>query len=456
MTVRNQKRELASLARLISRGHAGYTLWDTSVKNEFEERLSDMYNGLTEQTDVKSFYKQVDGVLQILPDEHLKVSPSKGNLLPREPNPVQVGGNLCQDKNKKWEFSTSDDGKTAILALPALGNTGPNEWMQFSQEIDEKLFNKDGTAKYDSLTIDIRDNPGGAAVPFELLAKKLYGNEVAPFGKSAYRDTKEADYIRFINNEISRETYENRLKNHEYTGKMIPICDYTGHDKEFPPFAKGGFKKPITILTNKQTASAGESLCQFLKHHPGVTFVGENTAGCYAEISGEAVRGSFGAGIKIGSTHCFFENNEIFERKGFPVDLKTRGKDAFEFTRERQDLINARAQQKLEHYMIGHSPKPKEFNKIANNDFAFIRAINDGMNIQAVQNLYSSFYPEKQDKFEALKNYALIGEFSLKTQQEESSEKTQETNIKAKTPPVMQGAVGKPEISETQKRLSVS
>ena len=321
MNIDEQKKELASVAIMISKGHVGYELWSDEIKKQFETSIENLYNGISTPDDVKSFYQKLDKTLQILPDEHLKVSPSKNNLLPREPNPISVGGNLCDDKSKKWEILESEDCKTCIIALPELGSTKPNEWLTFSNELDEKLFNADGSEKYEALIIDIRNNPGGAAVPFELLAKKLYGNDVAPFEKSSYRDTKEADYLRFINGEISRETFDDRIKNHTYTGELVEICNYSQHATEYPPFTKGGYKKPIAVLTNRETCSAGESLCQFLKHHPGVTYIGENTAGCYAEISGEAFRGKFEYGVKIGSTHASFENNEIFERKGFPVDI---------------------------------------------------------------------------------------------------------------------------------------
>ncbi len=413
MTADEQKKELASVARMISKGHVGYELWSKEITREFETAIENIYNGINTPIDVKSFYQRLDKALQILPDEHLKVSPSKGNLLPRESNQISVGNNLCKDKSKKWEIKPSDDGKTCVIALPELGSTRPNEWLAFSKELDERLFNPDGSEKYDTLIIDIRSNPGGASVPFELLAKKLYGNDVAPFEKSSYRDTKEADYIRLINGEISRKTFDNRVNNHVYTGKLVEICDYSQHKTEYPPFAKGGYRKPIAILTNRETCSAGESLCQFLKYHPGVTYVGENTAGCYAEISGEAFRGKFGYGVKIGSTHASFENNEVFERKGFPVNINTSGQDAYQYTMANIDAINGQSNKKIAEYTPPTTKK--EFDKLANNDFAFIRAINTGMDIGKVKELYEAIYPDKKKNFESIAEYAKDGYFGKKS-----------------------------------------
>ena len=412
MNIDEQKKELASVVMMISKGHVGYELWSDEIKKQFETSIENLYNEINTPDDVKSFYQKLDKALQILPDEHLKVSPSKGNLLPRESNPISVGGNLCDDKSKKWDILPSEDGKTCVIALPELGSTRPNEWMEFSKELDEKLFNADGAEKYEALIIDIRSNPGGAAVPFELLAKKLYGNEVAPFEKSSYRDTKEADYLRLINGEISRETFDDRIKNHKYTGELVEICNYSQHKDEYPPFAKGGYKKPIAIFTNRETCSAGESLCQFLKHHPGVTYIGENTAGCYAEISGEAFRGKFEYGVKIGSTHASFENNEIFERKGFPVDINTSGQDAYSYTLANIEAIKEQSLKKIAEYT--HPTSKKEFNKLSNNDFAFIRAINTGMDIEDVKGLYESLYPDKKENFQSIVDYAKKGFFSKK------------------------------------------
>lgn len=410
ISIDEQKHEIAVMARLISKGHVAYPLWDSAITEKFKEKVVDLYNNINLATDVKSFYSQIDGLLQKLPDEHLRVATGNGNLLPREQNEVSVGHNI-ETSNKKWNISALDDGKTAVIALPKLGNTNPNEWLEFAKDIDNKLFDENGKEKFESVIIDIRDNPGGAAVPFEILAKKLYGNEVAPFEKSAYRDTKEADYIRCVNGEISKDKYEDRLKNHDYSGKYVEICNYSAHDQEYPAFAKGGYKKPITVLTNRQTASAGESLCQFLKHHPGVAYVGENTAGCYAEVSGKPIMSKFDKGIKIGSSHCFFENNESFERKGFPVDRNTNGQDAFEYTKRNLAMINVRAKLKLKDYQPSEIPK-KDFNKLANNDIAFVRGINDGMDIGQVKNLYSAIYPDKKDNFNKVTNYALHGEFT--------------------------------------------
>ncbi len=412
MNINEQREELAVIARMVSKGHAGYELWNDDIKKQFGTSVENLYNEINAPDDVKSFYQKLDKVLQILPDEHLKVSPSKGNLLSREPNPISVGGNLCDDKSKKWDIQSSEDGKTCVIALPELGSAKPDEWLEFSKELDEKLFNVDGSEKYEALIIDIRSNPGGAAVPFELLAKKLYGNEVAPFEKSSYRDTKEADYLRLINGEISRETFDDRVKNHTYTGKLVEICNYSKHQDEYPPFAKGGYKKPIVILTNRETCSAGESLCQFLRHHPGVTYIGENTAGCYAEISGEAFRGKFGFGVKIGSTHASFENNEIFERKGFPVDINTSGQDAYSYALNNIESIKGQSCKKLAEYTPPTSKN--EFNRLANNDFAFIRAINTGMNVEEVKGLYESIYPDKKENFQSVVDYATKGVFSKK------------------------------------------
>ena len=410
MTKEDQQRDIARIGRLISKGHVGYNLWNETIRSEFESSIAEFYNGNLGTMSVKDFCIKLDKVLQKLPDEHLKISPSKGNLLPREPNRITVGNNIC--KNKKWEISEIDGKSTAVIALPELGNTLPNEWLQFSKELDRRLFNSDGSEKYDSLIIDIRDNPGGASIPFELLAKKLYGNEVAPFEKSVYRDTKEADYIRMVNGEISKDVYRQRVQTHQYSDELVSICDYSSHKEKYPAFVEGGYRRPIIILTNRNTASAGESLCQFLKYHPGVTYIGENTAGCYAEISGESVRGKFGYGVKIASTHAFFERGEIFEKKGFPVDINTSGQDAYSYVVSNYERISENTKKKLAEYDV--SAAKKRFDKIANNDFAFIRAINEGMDIEQVKKLYETFYPDKKENFDSVVEYAKNGTFSRK------------------------------------------
>ena len=83
MTKEDQQKELARIGRLIAMGHPGYDLWDDAAKVKFEKSLAEFYNGKLENINVKDFCLKLDKVLQKLPDEHLRVSPSKGNLLPR-------------------------------------------------------------------------------------------------------------------------------------------------------------------------------------------------------------------------------------------------------------------------------------------------------------------------------------------------------------------------------------
>ncbi|MBO4644091.1 MAG: hypothetical protein J5716_05745 [Alphaproteobacteria bacterium] len=404
ITADEQRRETAKIARLISRGHAGYTLWDRAVTEEFEKAITDLYNNISGDLDLKNsqktgFYNRIDDALRILPDEHLKVSPGKGNLIPREPNAVSVGENSCPEE-KPWEIKQSENGKSVILAIRDLGSTQPQDWLKLQKETREALFNEDGTEKCDSLIIDVRGNPGGPSIPYELIGKMLYGNETAPFEKSVYRDTPENDYLRRINGEISKEEYTQRSKNHKYTGEFVTACDYTGHKQEFPPFVNGGFKNPITLLTDRQTASAGESLCQLLKGHPGLTVAGENTAGCYAENSGDCARNHFDYGVKIATSHVFVREGHSCEQKGFSVDLETTGRDALAFVIENHDQIYTAARKRLDAYALPQTAKNRD-DRLAFNDMMFIRELNKGnLKKETIQDLYDVLYPEKQKKFD--------------------------------------------------------
>ncbi len=406
ITPDEQRQELAKIALLISKGHAGYTLWDKETTDKFETAIAELYNNISEPLDLKNtqkdgFYNKVDAALQILPDEHLKVSPGQGNLIPREPNPTEVGKNSC-DKEKPWEIKLSEDGKSTILAINDLGSTGPKDWIELRNQVRNTLFNENGTEKVDSLIIDVRSNPGGPSIPYELIGQMLYGNEVAPFEKMSYRDTPQNDYLRCANGEMSMEEYTQRQKEHKYTGEFVTVCDYSGHEQEFPPFANGGFKRPVTLLTNRETGSAGESLCQYLKGHPGLTIAGENTSGCYAENSGDCVRNQFDYGIKIATGHCFVKEGRSCERTGFAVDFETKGQDALKAVTENQSEINAAAQQRLDAYIPPQTANDRN-NRLAFNDMMFIRELNKGnVKKEDLKNLYRMLYPGKEKKFDAM------------------------------------------------------
>lgn len=449
ISVDEQRREIARLARLISRGHAGYDLWDKDTTQKFEKAIEDFYNGISEPQKLgnnkeKGFYNQLDKVLQILPDSHLKVSYGEGNLIARESNTVSVGENSCpirpqteeeKAKNKAprkepWSIVPSKDGKSVVLAISDLGTVNPEDWLKLQKETKEALFNKDGTEKYDSLIIDVRGNPGGPSIPYELIGKMLYGNEVAPFEKNAYRDTPENDYLRCVNGEISKEEFTRRSKEHKYTGKLVTVCDYTGHEEEFPPFVNGGFKKPITLITDRQTASAGETLCQVLKGHPGLTIAGENTSGCYAENSGDVARNEFGYGVKIGTSHVFVKEGHSCETKGFAVDFETKGQDALTAVQQNLDKINATAQKRLDAYTPpANAPAKNRDDRLAFNDMMFVREINKGdLSLDKIETFYKSMYPDSYNsgKFEKIKEGASKGQIqkSLQTMLKEKQAET--------------------------------
>ena len=42
-----QRRELEKIARLISRGHPGYKTWDKETIEKFEQKIADLYNGIS-------------------------------------------------------------------------------------------------------------------------------------------------------------------------------------------------------------------------------------------------------------------------------------------------------------------------------------------------------------------------------------------------------------------------
>ena len=435
ITPEEQRRELANIACLISRGHTGYLLWNREVTKQFEEAIADLYNSISENLDLKNkngtgFYNKLDKALQILPDEHLKVSPGKGNLIPREPeNKTSVGENSCPEK--PWSIKQSEDGKSTILTISDLGSTNPKDWLDLQQTVQRTLFKEDGSENCDSLIIDVRGNPGGPSIPYERIAKMLYGNEVAPFEKSVYRDMPENDYLRCANGEISKEEYEYRKKYHQYTGEMVTVCDYTDHEKDFPPFVSGGFKKPITLLTDRKTASAGESLCQLLKGHPGLTIAGENTAGCYAENSGDCARNKFNYGVKIGTSHVFVRDGHSCEKQGFSVDFKTNGQDALTAVQKNMDKINADAQKRLDAYTPPKKAKNNRNDQLAFNDMMFIRELNRG-NIpeEQLRGLYNHLFPDSSEKFDKILQAAPTGLLAETAKNQKDISASQKSNKK--------------------------
>lgn len=410
LSVERQKKNIASIAKMLVNGHAGYEQFDEGSKRTFEKEIERLYNGADKEVDTKSFVASLGNVFLKMPDNHLQIRDSNGNSLFHEAVEPSVGKNV-EDK-AKYSFTTKEVNgqKVGVVALPDLGSVAAPQWAQFAKDFEKARFDENGNENWDSIIIDARGMPGGNSAPMEFLARSLYGNEVRSCDKETHRDTKEADYLRYINKDITEKEYKDRMANHKYTGKNVVSLDSSNHPKDFPAFVNGGYNRPINMLIDRGLASAGESLYSMMKDHPGVTFIGERTNGCCTEGSAKEYVADCGYGIKLATRHNLYKEG-VVEKKGFAPDIDVSGKNAFNYTIANLDKINSKSIAKINNYKI-----PDGYNKlkdlpITQNDMTYIRGVRDGYPIDVVKGLYDPLNKEdgKAQKWEKLLDFAKNG-----------------------------------------------
>ena len=80
--------------------------------------------------------------------------------------------------------------------------------------------------------------------------------------------------------------------------------------------------KPLIVLTNDQTASAGDVLAMILKARPQVSQIGENTLGIYSDMYGFELPNKWL--VSLSNQKYFSSKMVCYEGKGTPVDIQVR------------------------------------------------------------------------------------------------------------------------------------
>ena len=103
-----------------------------------------------------------------------------------------------------------------------------------------------------------------------------------------------------------------------------------GDYEEFSPLEKWyirpqtnkGFTKPVVLLTNDQTASAGDVFAMIMKALPQVNIIGENSLGIYSDMYGFELPNKWQVSL---SNQRYYSSNMIcYESKGTPVDIHVK------------------------------------------------------------------------------------------------------------------------------------
>ena len=118
----------------------------------------------------------------------------------------------------------------------------------------------------------------------------------------------------------ARFTKDKTLGHYTQT-RITGTDDYTPLVKSFiEPKASSPYIKPLTLLTNDQTASAGDVFAMVMKELPQVTIIGERTLGIYSEMYGFTMPN--GWLVSLSNQRLYSSKMESYESIGTPVDFQ--------------------------------------------------------------------------------------------------------------------------------------
>lgn len=141
-----------------------------------------------------------------------------------------------------------------------------------------------------SMIIDVRDNTGG---------NDEFAYEVAG---------------RFTKSKVIGMYKKTRIRAAGYEDFGQPETWYTEPKGSFP------FTKPVVVLTNDKTVSAGDLFASIMRELPNVKIVGSNTRGIYSNMYGFTLPNGWLISL---SNERYYDNKMIcFEGIGAPVDIR--------------------------------------------------------------------------------------------------------------------------------------
>jgi carboxyl-terminal processing protease len=191
---------------------------------------------------------------------------------------------LIEDQYMKGEFSDTYEGSNIYGWI---GNVGYLYFEGFRANILELGSILDSFKAADGLVFDLRSNQGGdftyAITEFSRLTEK----KRLVFRSRTKNGTGEADYTDW------------------YDWYVEPSGDY--------------FDKPIVLLTDRLTISAGERAVQILMALPNVTVLGDTTNGAFSTKIGKELAN--GWNYAVAPQHVEFIDGINYEGTGMPPDI---------------------------------------------------------------------------------------------------------------------------------------
>lgn len=114
-----------------------------------------------------------------------------------------------------------------------------------------------------------------------------------------------------------------KILGHSKQTRISGTQNFTALDRWYiTPQTNIPYTKPLAVLTNDQTASAGDVLAMIIKAIPKTTTIGENTLGIYSDMYGFELPNKWL--VSLSNQRYFSSKMVCYEAKGTPVDIKVR------------------------------------------------------------------------------------------------------------------------------------
>ncbi|PIB31456.1 hypothetical protein BFP75_01530 [Maribacter sp. 4G9] len=120
---------------------------------------------------------------------------------------------------------------------------------------------------------------------------------------------------------IAGRFVKKKIHGHSKQTRITGTDNYTPLEKWYiEPTASKPYKKPLILLTNDQTASAGDVFAMIMRELPQVTIVGERTLGIYSDMYGFTLPN--GWLVSLSNQRYYSTKMESYEGVGTPVDFR--------------------------------------------------------------------------------------------------------------------------------------
>ena len=339
---------IAAFARWIYMAHVGWRSFNPEIKNNFKNKITQLYNHPPE----KELSKKLDEILiTTLPDRHCSVRPGlthseekniPNKVIDRDP-PTSVGKNIAFESEanlhrKKIQilFQKMVGHKSSLPIIVAekdgIGIFGISTSVTTKQDQDEinEIYIKN-SQHWKAVIIDMRGNSGGDSRTTDTIAKTIYGNPVPYCKTMQWRNTPEAKYVLISRKNKQYKDLTDRQREHDIVDKIYA----TAHQRKmidmspsiYPFNPQKGFNKPVYILIDRHTASSGEGILTQLRGHPLMTSIGEYSAGCGQYGNMGSISLPNGSTLRLGTDYRTYDEGDI-EGIGRKPDVLCSGKDA--------------------------------------------------------------------------------------------------------------------------------